>query len=67
MIEYNTILDVTDDEGAIHLIINMKYTVIVSEPVSPIQNTPHSKSLVFYKNFIRYYKYNTEAATDHYF
>ena len=30
-----------DDEGEIHLLINLKCTVIVVEPVSPIINMPH--------------------------
>ena len=40
-IEYYNILELTDDEGSIHLIINIRYTVIVVDPNSPIRNTPH--------------------------
>ena len=36
IIESNTTLEVTDDEGAIHLRISIKCTVIMSEPVYPI-------------------------------
>ena len=42
MIESNKILEATDDEGAIFLLINIKYTVIVSEPVPT-----HSKYAIF--------------------
>ena len=45
-IESNKILEVTDDEVAIHLLINIKYIVIVTEPAPPIQNTPYSTSFV---------------------
>ena len=46
-IESNTILEVTDDKGEINLLINLKYTVIVADPVPPIRNTPHYTRLVF--------------------
>ena len=46
MIETCKILDVTDDEGEIHLLIGIKYTLIVADTVSPIPTTPHSTSLV---------------------
>ena len=66
MIYYNTILEVTDDEVAICLLLNPKYIVIVVEPVSPVLNMPHSMILVFYETNVIYYQYNTEAATYHY-
>ena len=66
-IEYNTILEVTDYKIAVHLLINLKYAVILENTISPIQNTPHPMSLVFYKTIFRYPQYKTEAATDHYF
>ena len=46
-IESNAILEGTDDEVSIHLLINIKYIVIVTDPGSPIRNMPHSTSLVF--------------------
>ena len=45
-IYYTTILEVTYDERTIHLIMSIKYKVIVEDPGSPNQNTPHSMSLV---------------------
>ena len=48
-IESNTILGVIDDEGAIHLLLNIKYKVIVEDPKPPILNTPHYTSLVLCK------------------
>ena len=65
-IESYTILEVTNDEGAINLLINIKYTVISAETCSPIRNTPHSMSLVFYETIVRDLQYNAEAATYHY-
>ena len=44
-IESYTILEVTDDEGSIDLLINIKYTVIAAEPYSPLRNTPHLTKL----------------------
>ena len=55
-LDYNTILEVTDDEREIHLLLNLKYIVIVVDPVSPIRNTPHSMSLLFYKTNVIYYQ-----------
>ena len=46
-LEYNKILEGADYEGAIHLLLNFKYTLIVVEPVYPILNTPHSTIIVF--------------------
>ena len=56
----------TDDEGEIHLLINLKCTVIVVYHVSPIRNMPHYASLVFCERNIRYYQYKTKTATGHY-
>ena len=36
IIESNTILEVTDVEGAIHLLIHIKCTVILAYPAPPI-------------------------------
>ena len=47
MIESYTILVVTDDEGEIHLLVSFKYTLILSDTGTPIQNTPHSMSGIF--------------------
>ena len=67
-IESNSIFEVIYDEEAIHLIITIKYTVIVSDPRFPIINNPHSmSSLVFCKTMVRNYQLKTEAATYHYF
>ena len=66
-IEPSTILEVTDNEGAIHLLINMKPTVMVEDPGYPIQNTPHPTSLVLCETIIKHSQYNTGAATYHYF
>ena len=52
-LDSNTILEGADDELGIKVILNLKYTVIVVEPVSPIWNTPHSKSLVFCETNVR--------------
>ena len=65
-IDYNTILEVTDNEGEIHLLISLKCTVIVEDPSSPILNTPHSTSHVFCDTRVRNYQQNIEAITDHY-
>ena len=40
-------MEVTDDEVGIHLLIGIKYKVIVADTGSPILNIPHSTSLVF--------------------
>ena len=56
----------TDNKGAIHLLINIKCTVIGVDPVSPIINKPHYTSLVFCETNVRDYQYNTEASTDYY-
>ena len=58
-IEYNTTLEGNDDEGEVHLLINIKCTVILVEPVSPIRNTPHSTSLVLCETNVIYYQYKT--------
>ena len=48
-IESCKILEATDDEGAIHWLVDIKYTVIVTDTGSPIPNTTHPTSLVFYE------------------
>ena len=58
-IESNTILEVTDDEGSIQLLINIKYIVIVADTGYPIINTPHSTILSFCETNVIYLKYNT--------
>ena len=65
-IESYKVLDVTDNELAIHLLLNIKYTVIVADTGSPILTNPDSTSLVFCETNVRYFQYNTKAATDHY-
>ena len=42
-------LEVTDDEGAIHLLIGIIYTVIVLDTGTPVLTTPHATSLVSYE------------------
>ena len=41
-IESYKILEVTDEEGETHLLINIKCTGIVTDPRPPIRNTAHS-------------------------
>ena len=65
-IEYNVILDVSDDKGVIHLVINLKNIVKVVDTSSPFQNTPHSKNFVFCKNNVICSQYNTESTVYHY-
>ena len=60
-------MGVTDDKGDIQLLINLKYTVIVEDPGPPIQNTPHSTSLVFCETISIDTQYKKEAITEHYF
>ena len=52
-IESNTILEVTDDKGEINLTKGFKCTVIVTDPRSPILNTPYSTVCVFYEIKVR--------------
>ena len=66
IIESNTILEVTDDKGVIHIIANSKVIVIVVDTGFPFRNTPHYMSLVFCETNVRYYQYKTKAATYHY-
>ena len=49
--------EVTDEEGEIHLLINIKHTLIVAYIVSPSLTTQFSTSLVFCKTNFRYYQY----------
>ena len=49
-IEYNVILEVSDDKGVIHLVINLKNIVKVVYPSPPFQNKPHSTNFVFCEN-----------------
>ena len=51
-IDYNTTLEVTDDEGSIHLLMNIKCKVTVPKTSSPIQNTKKShKSCLMWNQF----------------
>ena len=45
-------LEFTDDEGAIHSLIGLKYAVIVEDTGSPILTMPHSTRLVFCETII---------------
>ena len=62
-IEPCKILEVTNDEGEIHLLIGLKYTLIVSDTVSPILTASHSNILVFYETNVRDSQYKIEAPT----
>ena len=44
-IESNKILEDSDDDGAIHLLINIECTVILIYNISPIRNTPRPTSI----------------------
>ena len=44
----NTVLEVTDDKGLIHLLINLKFIVIVVDPDSPFQNIQHFARFLLY-------------------
>ena len=66
MIDYYTVLQVTDDEGEIQLLINIRYTVIVSDTDSPILTMPHSTILVLCETNVRYYQYKIEETAQHY-
>ena len=66
-IESNSIVEVTDDKGSIHLLIDIIFAAIVEEIGSPIRNMPHSTSLVFFETIVVYHQYKTEASTDHHF
>ena len=52
-IESNTILENTDDEGVIQVLLNLRYIVIVVELVSSIKNYPYSTSLVFNETIVK--------------
>ena len=62
----NNILEVTDDKGVIHLLINLKFILIVLEYGSPFQNVPHYTSLVFCETNVRDKQYKTKDDTVHY-
>ena len=66
-ISFNTNLEVTDDEGLIHLLINLEYTVIVAESDLTIRNTPHPTNLLLCETNVIDSHYKTYAATGHYF
>ena len=66
-INYNTILEVNDENGEIYLLINLKYvTVVVADTAPPFKSTPHSTSIVFCETNVKHFQYNIEEATDHY-
>ena len=62
-IEPNTILEVTENKGVIHLLKNLKCIVTVVEPDHPFLNITHSTSLVFCETNVRYTQYKTNSAT----
>ena len=53
-IEYYRFMEITDYEGVIQVLINIRYTVIVKDTDSPIRNTQYSKRLVFCETNVRY-------------
>ena len=55
-IEYNAILEISDDKGVIHLVINIKHIVKVVDTRFPFQNTPHSTKLVLCETNVRDYQ-----------
>ena len=55
------ILQVTDYNGVIHLIINLKDTVIVGDPGSHFRNIPHSTRLFFCETNGIYSQYRTKT------
>ena len=59
-------LSITNNELAIHLPINIKYTVMLAYRASPILTTPYSISLVLCETHVRDYQYNTDATKYHY-
>ena len=65
MIGSNKMSEVTNDEGAIHLLLNLKYTMIVADPGPPFRNTTHYTSLVFCETNVRDSQYKTEAVIYH--
>ena len=65
-IESNKILRVNDDEVEIQLVMSLKCTVIITEPVSIILNIPHSTSRVFCKTKVVNSQHNSEAMIDYY-
>ena len=59
-------MEVTDDKGVIHLLINLKCILILVDPITPFQNVPHSTIFVWFEINIRDYQYKIEADIDHY-
>ena len=61
-IKSNTISEAPDDKVIIHLLIHIKFAVIVVYPILPFINTPHYISLVLCQTKVIYYQYNLEAS-----
>ena len=59
-------LEGTNYEGKIHLLMNTKFKMIVVDTNLPIINNPHYMSLFFCENIVIDYQLKTEAVTDHY-
>ena len=53
-LDFNTIFEVTDDKVTINLLLNLKYRVILVDPVSHIWSKPYYTSLVFHETNVRY-------------
>ena len=52
-------LGVTGGKVVISILLNLKCTVILADPGSPIRNMPHSTSLVLCETNVIYPQYNT--------
>ena len=59
-------MEVTDDEVSTHLLIIIKFIVIVEDPGSPIKNKPYYKSRVLRETKVENPQHKTEATIDHY-
>ena len=66
-IESKIILEVTESEGAIRLLISFEYTVILEETGSTIQNTPHYTSRVLCATKYVNCQHNKDATIYHYY
>ena len=66
MIESKIIWEGTEDKGEMYLLISLKCIVIVTEPGSPILNTPHSMIRGFCETKVGYFQHNTKVTTYYY-
>ena len=66
MIESCKFLEVTDDGGAINLLIGLRYTGIVTDPRSLYRNIPHFTRRIVCETNVGNTQQKTETTTDHY-